>query len=495
MAASIVKYLILALSLGLSYVTFRIILSDRHGMYPGSGKLLAGGVWLIYLLLLLIAAGVLHYFWKNPLLWAPLGWTLAMGVAAWAAGLGVEHYRHIRNLEISYQRQQSELQKRRETVRAYERDPKNPDLLIAMGEQALTSGFEAGLSDSPYRYGYVSDYYVEAIEAAPTYLPAYRALFGFIRQVKDRSDLEGGYDAPWDVAFYPYMEREYARRALEAAERGEWKLTEEERAFFRRAIEHAETWLKEIRDLPENQRAKREEILARIEEAIAAEPDNPEAWAKRSRFYANWQSDLDRAGEDIRKALSLDPENFEVQKSYGFYLARMGRCDEAARAYGKARELNPQESSLEYLIRECREREAAYGGEKGDVYTREFIASYRAKNTDTNRLYRTYAQLVQKRDPTDVRNLIRLARMHPFRRNEEGKIVADEGAEYLERAVEADPSSLEAAMYLAASYAITGEKEKLKALAEKVARRAEEGVLKLSERERTFFREVGRYEE
>ena len=79
---------------------------------------------------------------------------------------------------------------------------------------------------------------------------------------------------------------------------------------------------------------KGEDAIAKINKTIAADPTNSNLYAVRGSLY-DQQKKTDLAVADYRKAVELDPKNFDAQFNLGVY-----NYNKAADSYTKARKID-----------------------------------------------------------------------------------------------------------------------------------------------------------
>ena len=85
-----------------------------------------------------------------------------------------------------------------------------------------------------------------------------------------------------------------------------------------------------------------QEARTAADKAIALRPDLPDGYIARGFIRAWGQFDFQGAGEDLRRALALEPENSDVLAEYAHsVLMPNARLDEAVSAQKKALELDP----------------------------------------------------------------------------------------------------------------------------------------------------------
>ena len=85
-----------------------------------------------------------------------------------------------------------------------------------------------------------------------------------------------------------------------------------------------------------------QEARTAADKAIALRPDLPDGYIARGFIRAWGQFDFQGAGEDLRRALALEPENSDVLSEYAHsVLMPNARLDEAVSAQKKALELDP----------------------------------------------------------------------------------------------------------------------------------------------------------
>lgn len=75
--------------------------------------------------------------------------------------------------------------------------------------------------------------------------------------------------------------------------------------------------------------------------ALELDPRLPEAHLAMAEALLYYRLDWERAGREYRRALLLDPGLADTHHAYGFYLAALGRHDEAIASIERAHELNP----------------------------------------------------------------------------------------------------------------------------------------------------------
>jgi adenylate cyclase len=106
---------------------------------------------------------------------------------------------------------------------------------------------------------------------------------------------------------------------------------------------------------------KPREAVARLEDAVAADPDFGKAYAALSRALVLWlvyayeippPDALERAERAAHRALALDPGSSDAHAALATVLRRQGRTAEAASEYERALELNPSNTVAlwDYLV-------------------------------------------------------------------------------------------------------------------------------------------------
>jgi tetratricopeptide (TPR) repeat protein len=92
--------------------------------------------------------------------------------------------------------------------------------------------------------------------------------------------------------------------------------------------------------------------LYTINEAMAKDPDNPEYYFKRARFYYEFYA-LGEALTDVDKAIELDDDHGKSYLLKGLILLGMNKPQEALIAAKKAEELNVTDPDLYSLLSKC----------------------------------------------------------------------------------------------------------------------------------------------
>ncbi|HYO14151.1 MAG TPA: winged helix-turn-helix domain-containing protein [Thermoanaerobaculia bacterium] len=75
--------------------------------------------------------------------------------------------------------------------------------------------------------------------------------------------------------------------------------------------------------------------------ALELDPRLPEAHLAMAEAAFYYRLDWERGGKEYRQALALDPGRADTHHAYAFYLASLGRHDEAISSIERARELDP----------------------------------------------------------------------------------------------------------------------------------------------------------
>lgn len=75
-------------------------------------------------------------------------------------------------------------------------------------------------------------------------------------------------------------------------------------------------------------RGQHETALDEVKQAIAARPDDAEAYALRGLIYASLNRPV-LAEESFKRALQIDPRHADVRHNYGWYLCQLQRWDES----------------------------------------------------------------------------------------------------------------------------------------------------------------------
>lgn len=104
----------------------------------------------------------------------------------------------------------------------------------------------------------------------------------------------------------------------------------------------AEFWIADSAATPEEPAAGQQRALAAADKAVALGPFLPEGYVARGLIRAGTLFDWKGAGEDFERALSLSPEDSEVNREYANGVLRpMGRLPEAVAFARRATELDP----------------------------------------------------------------------------------------------------------------------------------------------------------
>jgi DNA-binding winged helix-turn-helix (wHTH) protein/tetratricopeptide (TPR) repeat protein len=97
----------------------------------------------------------------------------------------------------------------------------------------------------------------------------------------------------------------------------------------------------DFKELPHISTQTRTIVETEARRALDLDPRLPEAHLAMAEAALFYLLDWDRAGREYRQALALDPGRAETHHSYAFYLASLGRHDEAIASIERARELDP----------------------------------------------------------------------------------------------------------------------------------------------------------
>lgn len=97
----------------------------------------------------------------------------------------------------------------------------------------------------------------------------------------------------------------------------------------------------DFKELPQVSAQTRTVVETAARRALELDPRLPEAHLAMAEAALFYRLDWDRAGREYREALALDPGWADTHHSYGFYLAALGRHDEAIASIERARELDP----------------------------------------------------------------------------------------------------------------------------------------------------------
>lgn len=84
-----------------------------------------------------------------------------------------------------------------------------------------------------------------------------------------------------------------------------------------------------------------EKALAAAEKALVVDPDFADAHASRAMIAAHYEWDWDRAGNEFRRAISLNPSYATARHWYGYYQLLIGNPREAEREIAAALQLDP----------------------------------------------------------------------------------------------------------------------------------------------------------
>jgi tetratricopeptide (TPR) repeat protein len=91
------------------------------------------------------------------------------------------------------------------------------------------------------------------------------------------------------------------------------------------------------------------ESVARIEEAIEAEPENARLMILRGEV-ALATGDLEAAEKAYKRAIELEPEGIAAYSQLASLYQQMGRLDETIEAYKKALEVRPDNSRIHHVL-------------------------------------------------------------------------------------------------------------------------------------------------
>jgi len=86
-----------------------------------------------------------------------------------------------------------------------------------------------------------------------------------------------------------------------------------------------------------------------MNKATEISPDTSLGWIDLGIFYRN-KKDYEKATENFKKALDVEPENINANTMYAEVLDFSGKKEEAKEAYKKAIELNPEEKAIPYNL-------------------------------------------------------------------------------------------------------------------------------------------------
>jgi len=493
MVSTYLKYFFYFLSFIFSVYSL-IGLLEGSSWGKGMGQAMMMIIWGVFLGALLLLAGLFYFFGKSLFFWDVFKVTVGMGLIMLILYIPLDRYFEYRSSKRIEAQNARERAAKKAVIDAYKADPHNPKTLVDIGNQAPWDWMFHSYDKNP------TNYFVEAIEIDPDYIPAYEGLFELIQNMRLRGDIESGFVD--DKSIYPYMEKIYAEHMLAKADKGEISLSTEERKIFTDALTHAQEWLSHIEEVPKGQEENYRQDLRDATAQIEQNSTNALSWAQRAYVNIRWDRDIDQAEEDITRALSLNPNLYEVQKTYAYYLSHIRQCDASIEAYKKALEIDPEEgehNALKYRIQECEEalawakKRVPSWNKEDDLYTLEFYYDYRRKMyKDYNKLYELKIKTVLEKDPNDIENLIKMGHFMKFIKNENREIVSDPGIIYFQKAIELKPDDVRAYMYLAAAYTATGEKEKRQSLLDTVWKKVDEGVLKLTHLQERFFRNIGK---
>jgi TolB-like protein/Tfp pilus assembly protein PilF len=78
-----------------------------------------------------------------------------------------------------------------------------------------------------------------------------------------------------------------------------------------------------------------------VDRALQINPDLPDAFNSLALIQFLSEHDWSSAEQSLKKAIDLNPSNADAYHRYGYFLARLGKFEEALEKYEKARELNP----------------------------------------------------------------------------------------------------------------------------------------------------------
>jgi len=92
-----------------------------------------------------------------------------------------------------------------------------------------------------------------------------------------------------------------------------------------------------------------ENQLKNLIKATEIAPDTALSWLELGFFYRN-KKDYDKAAENFKKAIEVDPKNVNANTMYAEVLDFSGKRDEAIAAYKRAIELNPEEKAIPFNL-------------------------------------------------------------------------------------------------------------------------------------------------
>lgn len=109
---------------------------------------------------------------------------------------------------------------------------------------------------------------------------------------------------------------------------------------------------KTMRDgLKEMDKGDFKKAYSKFKKAVGEDPDNAEAWFLKAETgnMASGMFGAKISDEDImdsyKKAIELDPENFDYYSSYGSFCISVGKYEEAEGAYSEAAEMDESNAS------------------------------------------------------------------------------------------------------------------------------------------------------
>ena len=474
MLITILKYSCLIVAFTLSVSTIYVIFYGKYGMVPD--YIILAVIWLGYLALLLILSLAVYYFSKDTTLLHILKLSIFMGMGVWSLFFVITQYENHQSRLASELQEQKEKAKIEAIFQAYKQNPQNPQNIIAIGMQALYDKED----NYHQKYDkYPSDYIKEAIDNHPLFLPAYKKMIELTQDIAYQSfydyyGTEKGYSN--DISLYPATEKRYAQKALRLDETGQLKLSQKDKSFFKKAIEHADNWIEKLKT---SKLAQKKNFAQYLNEANQLTVDNPKdatAWARRAFIYYRYFSDYEHTYSDIREALKLNPDIAYVQKIYGYYLEAIKKPKDAVKAYKRAIELDSTEADeLQYSIEKCQEWIEWAGG--ANPYLKSFYSDYYYRSY--NQLYKSKTKREFKRHPNNPEILVDMG------------LIQDNNSEieYYQKAIKQAPSYTKAYMYLTSAYYKNNDFKEAKSIARDILDKSDNKELNISRVEYGFFSE------
>ena len=479
MLLAILKYLFIIATASLWIFTIYDQMIDRGAWYTMIRTILTM-VWLGYLGLLLVVAGIVYYYTQSVVIWKIFIYSFLSGVLVWSLIYGTEGYSSYKYNIILEQNKKQRVQYIKDLQKAYKENPNNPKTLTEMATAILYS------NDISKYDRYPSDYFKKAIEIDPHYTPAYKALIGLCQNMKYKHlDKEKGFGD--DESLYAQVGGKFSQKLLDMEKNREVNLPEEEKEYFSKAIIDAGEKLKSIENSKESQQVNFKRYL---DDAIARVDENPkdaQAQAALAFVYYRYHDDYAHAYEEIQKALKLNPDLFSVQETYGYILEGMRLCKEAIDAYQKAIQISPEKrSTLEDNIEYCQHL-LDWAGTSTDIYSRLFYYNYTRRSY--NEFYKEKIREQYKKDPENPENIVKMGLIQYYSSDADNN-KEDKGISYYEKAVKQTPDHIEAYMYLVAGYYFMHEFEKIKKISQDLLQKAKDQELKLSIMEQRFFMQM-----